>query len=130
MPALLALPIDFSKIKNLAILGSDAGPNPSGPNSCSDRGCDDGTLALGWGSGSESWTSHDPFATLTQRVFAAADFPYLITPYEAIQNYVHKKEPTTIIQAVFDDFNYGAVNQTASQADACLVFANADSGEG
>jgi len=48
-----ALPIDFSKVKNIAILGSDAGPNPDGPNGCSDRGCDQGTLALGWGSGSE-----------------------------------------------------------------------------
>lgn len=50
----LALPIDFSKVKNLAILGSDAGPNPDGPNGCPDRGCDQGTLAVGWGSGSES----------------------------------------------------------------------------
>jgi beta-glucosidase len=63
-------------------------------------------------------------------VFAAANFPYLITPYDAIQTYVHEKEPTTVIQAVLDDFNYAAVNQTASQADMCMVFANADSGEG
>lgn len=48
----IALPIDFSKVKNLAILGSDAGANPDGPNGCSDRGCDRGTLAIGWGSGS------------------------------------------------------------------------------
>lgn len=32
----------------------------SGPNSCPDRGCDEGTLAMGWGSGT-------------------ADFPYLVT---------------------------------------------------
>jgi hypothetical protein len=50
--------MDFSKVKNLAILGSDAGPNPDGPNSCSDRGCDQGTLALGWGSGSEFQIFH------------------------------------------------------------------------
>ncbi|KIM83540.1 glycoside hydrolase family 3 protein [Piloderma croceum F 1598] len=105
------LPINLSKVKNLAILGSDAGPNPDGPNSCSDRGCDQGTLALGWGSGT-------------------ANFPYLVTPYEAIQTYVHSKQPDTIIQSVFDDFDYAAVNQTASQADTCMVFANADSGEG
>lgn len=48
----LALPIDFSKVKNLGIFGSDAGANPDGPNGCSDRGCDQGTLAVGWGSGS------------------------------------------------------------------------------
>jgi beta-glucosidase len=61
---------------------------------------------------------------------AAANFPYLVTPYEAIQTYVHGKQPDTIIQSVFDDFDYAAVNQTASQADTCMVFANADSGEG
>jgi len=60
----------------------------------------------------------------------AANFPYLITPYDAIQSYVHNTYPTTVIQAVFDDFNYAAVNATASQADVCMVFANADSGEG
>jgi beta-glucosidase len=49
----IALPIDFSKVKNLAILGSNAGANPDGPNGCSDRGCDRGTLAIGWGSGSK-----------------------------------------------------------------------------
>jgi len=31
---------------------------------------------------------------------------------------------------VLDDFDYGAVNETVIQADACFVFANADSGEG
>jgi hypothetical protein len=63
-------------------------------------------------------------------VFIAANFPYLITPYEAIQNYVHQKSPDTVIQAVYNDFNYGAVSSVASQADLCMVFANADSGEG
>jgi beta-glucosidase len=55
-------------------------------------------------------------------VFAAANFPYLVTPYEAIQTYVHGKQPDTIIQSVFDDFDYAAVDQTASQADTCMVF--------
>jgi hypothetical protein len=63
-------------------------------------------------------------------VFIAANFPYLITPYEAIQNYVHQKSPDTVIQAVYNDFNYGAVKSVATQADLCMVFANADSGEG
>lgn len=31
---------------------------------------------------------------------------------------------------MLDDFDYGAVNETVIQADACFVFANADSGEG
>ncbi|KAF7973535.1 hypothetical protein HWV62_14970 [Athelia sp. TMB] len=106
-----ALPIDFTKVKNLAIVGSDAGPNEDGPNSCGDRGCDQGTLAIGWGSGT-------------------ANFPYLIDPLSAIQEYVHDKNPDTVIQSVLADFDYASVNATVSQADTCLVFANADSGEG
>lgn len=47
-----ALPLNVEAIKNLAIFGSDAGPSPKGANSCGSRGCDSGTLAMGWGSGS------------------------------------------------------------------------------
>ena len=35
---------------NVGIFGEDAGPG-QGPNSCKDRGCNQGTLASGWGSG-------------------------------------------------------------------------------
>ncbi|KZP14752.1 glycoside hydrolase family 3 protein [Athelia psychrophila] len=105
------LPIDFSKVKNLAILGSDAGPNIGGPNSCVDRGCNQGTLAIGWGSGT-------------------ADFPYLVDPLAAIQMHVRAANPVGVVQAVLDDYDYAAVAATASQADTCLVFVNADSGEG
>lgn len=41
--------------KSLAIIGQDAIVNPDGPNACSDRGCDKGTLAMGWGSGSDQF---------------------------------------------------------------------------
>jgi hypothetical protein len=61
-------------------------------------------------------------------VFIAANFPYLITPYEPIQNYVHQNSPDTVIQAVYNDFNCGAVSSIASPANLCMVFANADSG--
>lgn len=44
-----ALPL--RRPKSLAVIGSDAIVNPDGPNACSDRGCDNGTLAMGWGSG-------------------------------------------------------------------------------
>lgn len=110
-----ALPLNVKKIRNLAIFGSDAGPNPDGPNGCedgnTDRGCSQGTLALGWGSGT-------------------ANFPYLIDPYSAIQNYVHQQSPDTMIMAQFTDFNLAQAGSYASQADTCLVFGNADSGEG
>lgn len=62
------LPLTHNE-RYIGILGEDAGSNPAGANGCSDRGCDNGTLAMGWGSGS-------------------ANFPYLITPEQAIQNEV------------------------------------------
>lgn len=43
--------LPLNKPKSLAIIGSDAIVNPKGPNACGDRGCDTGTLAMGWGSG-------------------------------------------------------------------------------
>lgn len=48
--------------KFTAIIGEDAGPNPLGANGCPDRGCNEGTLAMGWGSGT-------------------ANFPYLVGTY-------------------------------------------------
>lgn len=42
------------------------GPNLAGPNGCGDRGCDNGTLGMAWGSGT-------------------ANFPYLVTPDSALQ---------------------------------------------
>jgi beta-glucosidase len=66
---------------------------------------------MGWGSGT-------------------ANFPYLIDPYSAIQTYVHESKPTTVIEAVLDDFALAQVGTVARQADTCLVFVNADSGEG
>jgi beta-glucosidase len=40
---------------SLAVIGSDAITNPSGPNACVDRGCNTGTLAMGWGSGTANF---------------------------------------------------------------------------
>ena len=44
-----ALPL--IKPEHLVVVGEDAGPSKNGPNGCPDRGCDDGTLGTGWGSG-------------------------------------------------------------------------------
>jgi beta-glucosidase len=98
------------KERQVALVGYDAGSNPWGANGCSDRGCDNGTLAMGWGSGT-------------------ANFPYLVTPEEAIQNYVL----TQTNGETFTITDNGAIAQAvalAGQADVTLVFANADSGEG
>jgi beta-glucosidase-like glycosyl hydrolase len=104
-----ALPLQRPKF--LAVIGEDAGPNPSGPNGCPDRGCNRGTLAMSWGSGT-------------------AEFPYLVTPAEALQ--AQALEDHTRIEAIFD--NYGSsqrIETLVSQQDATsIVFVNANSGEG
>ncbi|RII19993.1 hypothetical protein CUC08_Gglean001392 [Alternaria sp. MG1] len=92
-----------------AVFGNDAAENEYGPNGCADRGCDNGTLAMGWGSGT-------------------ADFPYLVTPLESI-----KREVTDnggVVTSVTDNYAYAQIQAMASQADTAIVFVNADSGEG
>lgn len=44
--------LPLKKPKSIAVLGTDAVPNPKGINSCQDMGCNQGTLTMGWGSGS------------------------------------------------------------------------------
>ncbi|KAI1765702.1 glycoside hydrolase family 3 protein [Hypoxylon sp. FL1150] len=103
-----ALPL--KKPKFLAVIGEDAGPSPLGPNGCSDRGCDEGTLAMGWGSGSD-------------------DFPYLITPLDALN--FQAVEDHTRIEAVLDNYAWTTTEALITQEGAtALVFVNADSGEG
>ncbi|QIW95478.1 hypothetical protein AMS68_000996 [Peltaster fructicola] len=97
----------------VTIFGSDAGENQYGPNGCSDRGCDNGTLAMGWGSGT-------------------ANFPYLITPLEAIKGVAVGLGSS--VEDVTDDYAYAQINALARKAQQvngpCIVFANSDSGEG
>jgi beta-glucosidase len=104
-----ALPLT-GKEKQVALIGNDAGSNPYGANGCSDRSCNNGTLAMGWGSGT-------------------ANFPYLVTPEEAIQNYIL----TQTSGETFTITENGALKEAvalASQSDVTLIFANADAGEG
>ncbi|KAL4911354.1 putative beta-glucosidase A [Aspergillus multicolor] len=97
------------KERNVALLGEDAGSNPYGANGCDDRGCDQGTLAMGWGSGT-------------------ANFPYLVTPEQAIQAEVLKGRGNVF--AVTDNWALDKVNKTASESTVSLVFVNAGAGEG
>ena len=94
--------------KLTAVFGEDAGPNPNGPNACSDRGCDNGTLGMAWGSGS-------------------ANFPYLITPDTAIQNTVLARGGAYESSLANNDLS--AVSTLARRANVSIVFANSDSGE-
>ncbi|KAB8078558.1 putative beta-glucosidase A [Aspergillus leporis] len=103
-----ALPLS-RKEKLVALLGEDAGSNPWGANGCDDRGCDNGTLAMAWGSGT-------------------ANFPYLVTPEQAIQNEVLQGRGN--IFTVTDNWNLPKIAAAARQASVSLVFVNADSGEG
>ncbi|KAK7566151.1 beta-glucosidase 2 precursor [Phyllosticta paracitricarpa] len=86
----------------LKVFGSGAQKNPAGINSCPDRGCDKGTLGMGWGSGT-------------------AEYPYMDDPISAI-----KERSSHVISYLTDIFPLTAV---AEQGDVALVFISADSGE-
>jgi beta-glucosidase len=103
-----ALPL--KKPKFIAVVGEDAGSSGIGPNGCADHGCDNGTLAMGWGSGT-------------------SQFPYLITPDSAIQARVVADGGR--YESVFDNYNTDAISALVSLPEAtCIVFGNSDSGEG
>lgn len=103
-----ALPLQ--KPRFVAVVGEDAGPNIWGPNSCADRGCDNGTLALSWGSGT-------------------ANFPYLITPDSAIQAQAIKDGSR--YESILTNYAWSQTQRLVSQANVtAIVFVNANSGEG
>lgn len=104
-----ALPLT-GKEKYTGVFGQGAVTNLWGPNGCPNRNCDNGTLAMGWGSGT-------------------AEFPYLVDPLTAIQNTVLGKSGG-VIQDVADNYADAQVTTVASQASVAIVFVSADSGEG
>ncbi|KAI0753721.1 glycoside hydrolase superfamily [Fomes fomentarius] len=101
--------LPLKKPGSIAIIGNDAGPSSRGPNGYADRGGDDGTLAMGWGSGT-------------------TDFPYLITPLEAIQQ--RARQDRSSVHWFLNDWDLAGAASTALDHDVALVFVNADSGEG
>lgn len=90
---------------HVGIYGEDAGPG-KGPNFCVDRGCNQGTLASGWGSG-------------------AVDFPFLVNPWEALRS-AWSGENVDVKPYLTN--NVGL--EDLAEQDLCLVFANSDGGEG
>ncbi|THU91448.1 glycoside hydrolase family 3 protein [Dendrothele bispora CBS 962.96] len=96
--------------RTILIAGLDAAPQSEGPNQYTDRGGNDGILAMGWGSGT-------------------TDFPYLISPYEAIQARARKNQ-STMVDLTFQNFDLNHARTAAARKDVALVFINADSGEG
>ncbi|KAI7882447.1 glycoside hydrolase [Lichtheimia hyalospora FSU 10163] len=101
------LPLDDS-IRKIAIVGSDGGPNPGDINNCTDGVCDQGTLAMGYGSG-------------------VVTFPYLITPKEGIESLAGDNVEITY---TYDDYDLEKAADISKDADVALVFANAEAGEG
>ncbi|GAM89617.1 hypothetical protein ANO11243_076560 [Dothideomycetidae sp. 11243] len=99
---------DKRKIR-IGLFGEDGFDNPKGPNACNDRGCNEYTLASGWGSG-------------------AVEFPYLVSPVTAIKN--------TFVNHTADFFEWpsneisGQADKGAVHSDICFVFINSDAGEG
>ncbi|KAK0612508.1 glycoside hydrolase family 3 protein [Bombardia bombarda] len=94
----------------VGVFGEDAGPG-SGPNFCKDRGCNQGTLASGWGSG-------------------AVEFPYLVTPVEALRKQFNTSEVELHEHLTNDSPTHKAGEAGLDELELCIVFANADSGEG
>lgn len=98
------------KERQVGIFGSDAGSNPWGANGCPNRNCNNGTLAMGYGSGT-------------------SEFPYLVTPEQAIQQYVLTQTDGEVF-AILNNYADSQIKSVAKQADVAIVFANAQSGEG
>jgi len=100
---------------NIGVFGEDAGPAPNGPNGCKDRACNEGTLGSGWGSG-------------------AVEFPYLTTPIEALRKEFDDEKVLVhehLSNKLASPSAKGSAGPVAPEdMDICLVFANADSGEG
>jgi beta-glucosidase len=94
--------LPLSKTAILKVFGTDAEKNPDGINSCTDMGCDKGTLGMGWGSGS-------------------ARYPYVDSPIDALKS---RGSNYTFFNT--DSF---PSNSKPTSGDIALVFVNADSGE-
>lgn len=106
-----ALPLK-KNMRKLSVVGEDAGPSRRGANEFGDRGGVDGTVGIGWGSGT-------------------ADYSYFISPYEALQS--RARQHNTGFSWSFDNFAPGQAMTISDQragVDAAIVFVHADSGEG
>nr|ANS13824.1 BGL3 [Pecoramyces ruminantium] len=98
------LPIKKSKkVKKIAVIGKDSMP----PTLCEDMKCANGTLPLGWGSGT-------------------TDFKYVVDPLSAITKRA-KKSKISVVSYGEDDAKKAA--KVAKKADVAIVFVQADSGE-
>ncbi|KAK0620797.1 glycoside hydrolase superfamily [Immersiella caudata] len=100
--------LPLNKPKKIALFGSAAVVNPRGRNACVDRGCNEGALGMGWGSGT-------------------VEFPYFVAPADAINERARSDGTQVSVQAT--DSTSG-VSNVASGADVAIVVITANSGEG
>ena len=100
--------LPLKKPMKIGVYGEDAALPAGGPNTCADRGCNVGTLAVGWGSGT-------------------TDFVYLVDPLSAITE--KAKSYGGVVTAITQNNLTSEIAASAAKQDVCLVFVNADSGE-
>jgi beta-glucosidase len=93
----------------VGIFGEDAGEG-KGPNVCDDRSCNQGTLGSGWGSG-------------------AVEFPFLIAPGTALKQ-AFNKDRVYVTEIPTNHPPFKTAPSILKDQDVCIVFVNADSGEG
>ncbi|TAQ89648.1 hypothetical protein B7494_g2009 [Chlorociboria aeruginascens] len=96
-------------VYRVGIFGEDAGEG-KGPNACMDRGCNQGTLGSGWGSG-------------------AAEFPYLVSPVSALKN-AFDKDKVYVTDFPTNSPPFKNMPAILKDQDVCIAFVNSDSGEG
>ncbi|KAH8180252.1 fibronectin type III-like domain-containing protein [Sarocladium implicatum] len=101
--------VKHDKKLRVGIYGEDAGAG-KGPNECPDRGCNQGTLGSGWGSG-------------------AVDFPHLIPPVDALRG-AFDEDKVDISESLENTIKKLGQLAKPDAQDLCLVFANSDGGEG
>lgn len=92
----------------VGIFGEDARLPHEGINHCPDQSCNEGTLASGWGSG-------------------AVNFSYLVEPMSALRAAFDNE---TVYVTDWLENKLPKQKEILEDQDLCIVFANADSGEG
>ncbi|KAL7940971.1 family 3 glycoside hydrolase [Trichoderma barbatum] len=102
--------LPLKKPSTIAVVGSGAviGNHATNSGSCGDKGCNNGALGMGWGSG-------------------AVNYPYFVAPYDAINSRA-SSQGTRVTLSNTDNTSSGA--SAASGKDVAIVFITADSGEG
>ncbi|TFK63100.1 hypothetical protein BDN72DRAFT_848024 [Pluteus cervinus] len=101
------LPVDFKKLKSIAVVGQDA---KMPKKNCGELNeCNEGTMSVGWGSGSNS-------------------LEYLIPPIDAITAEAEAQGSDTVVESSLSN-DSGRAERVSKGKDVAFVFVNAMSGE-